>query len=177
MNEFHASSSKLPPLKALRAFEAAGRHQSFNQAGEELHVSASAVGHLVADLEAFFGCQLFVRHHRRVELTPAGLMLLPGMRTAFDQLRDGVRSFHNARREGPLVVSVEPTFAVRCLIGRLERFRSRRCRAPCSTIQPATNRPSPPRPPAIRIAPQPNREVGPQNHFHARAIINSVSVF
>lgn len=116
-------STVMPSLNGLRAFEVAARLLSFKEAGEELHVSASAVGHLVADLEAFFGCQLFVRHHRRVELTPAGQMLLPGMRTAFDQLRDGVRAFHNARREGPLVVSVEPTFAVRCLIGRLERFR------------------------------------------------------
>ncbi len=119
------SSTVMPSLNALRAFETAARHLSFKAAAGELHVSASAVGHLISDLESFFGCQLFERHHRRVALTPAGRHLLPGMSTAFDHLRDAVRSFHKSRREGPLVVSVEPTFGVRCLLPRLERFRHR----------------------------------------------------
>ncbi len=113
----------MPSLNALRAFEAAARHLSFKDAAEELHVSASAVGHLIADLEIFFGCQLFERHHRRIELTPAGRALMPGMQTSFDSLRNAVKSFQSGRREGPLVVSVEPTFGGRCLIPRLERFR------------------------------------------------------
>ncbi|MCC2111043.1 MAG: transcriptional regulator GcvA [Hyphomicrobiales bacterium] len=115
----------LPSLNALRAFEAAARHQSFKAAAEELHVTASAIGHLVADLEAYFGCALFVRRHRRVDLTAAGQDLLPGLRAAFDQLRNTVRSFHRDRHERPLVVSVDPTYGARCLIPRLERFRSR----------------------------------------------------
>ncbi len=118
-------STLMPSLNALRAFESAARHLSFKNAADELHVSASAVGHLIADLEAFFGCQLFERHHRRIELTPAGRNLLPGMRTSFEHLRSAVRSFQRTRREGPLVVSVDPTFGVRCLIPRLERFRAR----------------------------------------------------
>ncbi len=115
----------LPSLNALRAFEAAARHQSFKAAAAELHVTASAVGHLIADLEAHFGCQLFVRRHRRVTLTAAGESLVPGLRAAFDQLRETVRAFQRSRQEGPLVVSVDPTYGARCLIPRLERFRSR----------------------------------------------------
>lgn len=113
----------MPSLNGLRAFEAAARHLSFKDAAEELHVSASAVGHLISDLEAFFGCQLFERHHRRVELTAAGRNLLPGMRTAFDHLREAIGAFRRSRQERPLVVSVEPTFGVRCLISRFESFR------------------------------------------------------
>ena len=113
----------LPSLNALRAFETAARHMSFKEAAGELHVSASAVGHLVSDLEAFFGTQLFLREHRRLVLTPAGQALLPGLETAFDHLRGAVRTFRDGLRERPLTISVEPTFGLHCLLPRLESFR------------------------------------------------------
>ena len=118
-----ALSHVMPSLNALRAFESAARHMSFKLAALELHVSASAIGHLVADLEGFFGVKLFERAHRRVELTPAGRELLPGLRGAFDQLRDTVRVFQDNQSDRPLILSVEPTFASRCLMPRLESFR------------------------------------------------------
>jgi LysR family glycine cleavage system transcriptional activator len=96
---------------------------SFKEAAKELHVSASAVGHLVSDLEAFFGVRLFLREHRRLVLTPAGQALLPGLETAFDHLRGAVRTFRDRMRERPLTISVEPTFGLHCLLPRLESFR------------------------------------------------------
>lgn len=114
----------LPSLNALRAFETAARHMSFKDAADELHVSASAVGHLIADLEEFFGVKLFLREHRKIRLSPAGHGLLPGVQSAFDQLRGAVRSFQDYQTERPLVLSVEPTFCARCLIPRLESFRA-----------------------------------------------------
>lgn len=113
----------LPSLNALRAFEAAARHLSFKDAAAELHVSASAIGHLIADLEAFFDTPLFVREHRQIRLTSDGSALLPGMQTAFDHLRGAVRSFQDSRQERPLTLSVEPTYGLQTLIPRLERFR------------------------------------------------------
>ena len=117
-------SQPMPSLNALPAFEAAARHMSFKLAAEELHVSASAVGHLIADLESFFEVKLFDRAHRKVELTQAGRELLPGLRDAFDQLRDSVRVFRDNQSDRPLILSVEPTFASRCLVPRLESFRA-----------------------------------------------------
>ena len=113
----------MPSLNALRAFETAARHMSFKDAALELHVSASAIGHLIADLEEFFGLKLFARSHRRIELTPAGRDLLPGIQVAFDQLRGAVRTFQDHQTERPLILSVEPTFCSRCLVPRLESFR------------------------------------------------------
>ena len=118
------SSDLLPSLNALRAFESASRHLSFKDAAAELNVSASAVGHLVADLEAFFDVQLFIRRHRRIELTPDGRALMPGLQTAFDHMRDAVRVFQESRLERPLILSVEPSFGLHCLIPRMESFRA-----------------------------------------------------
>jgi LysR family glycine cleavage system transcriptional activator len=63
---------RLPPLNALRAFEAAGRHLSFKRAAAELHVTQAAVSHQVRALEAQLHVALFVRLHRALRLTPAG---------------------------------------------------------------------------------------------------------
>jgi len=114
----------LPSLNALRAFETAARHMSFKGAAAELHVSASAVGHLVSDLEAFFGTRLFTREHRRLALTTAGQSLRPGLETAFDYLRGTVRTFQHGQQARPLTISVEPTFGLHCLLPKLESFRN-----------------------------------------------------
>jgi LysR family transcriptional regulator, glycine cleavage system transcriptional activator len=119
-----APHQALPSLNALRAFETAARHLSFKDAAAELNVSASAIGHQITDLEAYLGTALFIRKHRQILLTPDGMALLPGLQGAFDQLRGTIRAFHNARQERPLILSVEPTFALHCLIPRLEPFRA-----------------------------------------------------
>ena len=82
-------SRRLPPLAALRAFEAAGRHLSFSKAGEELLVSQSAISHHIQTLETSLGVPLFVRRTRAVSLTPEGAGYLATVRQAFDLLVAG----------------------------------------------------------------------------------------
>jgi LysR family glycine cleavage system transcriptional activator len=114
---------RLPPLDSLRAFEAVARLGSFKRAAEELAVTASALSHRVADLEADLGVALLVRHVRRVELTVEGESLAAGMGRALQEVRRTVASVD--RRGRPrLRVSAIPSHAVRWLAPRLHRFRA-----------------------------------------------------
>ncbi|MEN6541428.1 transcriptional regulator GcvA [Parvibaculum sp.] len=115
------SIRRLPPLNALRAFEAAARHLSFSRAAEELHVTHAAISHQVRALEEEAGVALFHRTGRAVKLTDAGRALLPVLSQALDQIADG---WAQALGEegGPLTVSVEPSFAARWLVLRLGKF-------------------------------------------------------
>ncbi len=114
----------LPPLNALRAFEAAGRHLSISRAADELCVTAAAVSHQVKALEEYLEVRLFRRRGNSLFLTDAGQTFLPGLRAGFaelDRAMDALRE-HDAR--GALVVSVAPIFASHWLIPRLERFHA-----------------------------------------------------
>lgn len=115
------SIRRLPPLNALRAFEAAARHGNFSRAADELHVTHAAISHQVKALEEEAGVALFHRTGRAVELTDVGRALLPVLTLAFDQMADG---WAQVRGEtgGPVTVSVEPSFAARWLVLRLGRF-------------------------------------------------------
>lgn len=117
---------RLPPLNALRAFEAAARHGGFVAAAEELAVTPAAVSHQIKGLEEILGVPLFVRMHRAVELTSAGRALLPGLTDAFDRMArtvdDVVRQMDQSR---PLTISASPSFAAKWLMPRLERFLAR----------------------------------------------------
>ncbi|MFX8278064.1 LysR family transcriptional regulator, partial [Acinetobacter baumannii] len=73
-------AERLPPLNALRVFEAAARHLSFTRAAEELHVTQAAVSHQIRTLEEWLGVPLFLRLNRALTLTQAGESLLPGVR-------------------------------------------------------------------------------------------------
>ena len=86
---------RLPSLKALRAFEAAARHESFRAAAEELNVTHSAVSHLVKNLEAELAVSLFHRIGRSVRLSEAGLLYAPILKDAFERI---ARSFEEERR-------------------------------------------------------------------------------
>ena len=77
---------RMPPLNALRAFEAAARHESFAKAADELGVTPAAVSHQVKALEAWLGSPLFVRHAQGLHLTEAGRSALPAFATAFDAM-------------------------------------------------------------------------------------------
>ena len=112
----------LPPLSALRAFEAAARHLSFRAAAEELNVTQSAISHQVAELERRLGVPLFHRHSRRVELTDAGATYQPYVREAFDRIAQGTALV--TRGASTLDVQVYVTVAVRWLIPRLHRFNA-----------------------------------------------------
>jgi LysR family glycine cleavage system transcriptional activator len=116
---------QLPPLNALRAFEAAARALSFKRAAEELHVTQAAVSHQVRALEAQLGLELFVRKHRALELTQAGARYLPALSEAFDRLDGATLALRARPRTSRLVLSVVPSFAANWLVPRLGGFRAR----------------------------------------------------
>ncbi len=116
-------SRRLPPLNALRAFEAAARHLSFAKAAAELHVTPAAVSHQIKGLEDFLGVPLFHRAQRTISLTEAGEAALPDLRTGFDYLAAGVGRIHDLETGGTITVSAAPSFAAKWLIPRIERFR------------------------------------------------------
>jgi LysR family glycine cleavage system transcriptional activator len=117
-------SRRLPPLAALRAFEAAGRHLSFSKAGDELLVSQSAVSHHIRTLESSLGVPLFVRKIRAVSLTPEGVRYLATVRQAFDLLVAGTDEIAVGTK-AIVRVSLLASFATHWLVPRLGRFRDR----------------------------------------------------
>jgi LysR family glycine cleavage system transcriptional activator len=115
----------IPPLNALRAFEAAARTGSFKHAALELHVSQSAISHQIKHLEKVLGRKLFDRGTRVVSLSAAGRTYLPFLRQAFDSISDGTRLLTRVTREDVLTVRMYSTFAVRWLVSRLNKFQDR----------------------------------------------------
>lgn len=111
------------PLTALRAFETAARTGSVRRAADALHVTPSAISHQLRALEDTLGVALFRRANRRLILTKAGQVLLPGLTEGFDRLGDAVAALSAFRRRGVLTVSMLSTFAVRWFIPRLTRFQ------------------------------------------------------
>jgi LysR family glycine cleavage system transcriptional activator len=118
-------AQKLPPLPALRIFEAAGRHGGFTAAAAELGVTPSAVSHGVRALEDSLGLPLFHRDPRGLRLTPAGETLLGETSRAFQALSRCVEGLTETRSRNGLVGSVAPTFATRWLLPRLPALRRR----------------------------------------------------
>ena len=112
---------RLPPLSALRPFEAAARLESFSRAAEELHLTHGAVSHQVRGLEEHLGLALFARHGKRVVLTAAGRAFAERVRGALEEIAQAADALR-ARREDRLGVSVLPSFASRWLMPRLIRF-------------------------------------------------------
>jgi len=115
---------KIPPLTALRSFEAAARHGSFRNAAEELCVSHSAVSHQIKQLESHLGVELFLRKSRAVELTKAGRVYYPMLRDAFDRIAEGTELLLAPRSHKILTVQLYSTFAIRWMIPRLHRFNN-----------------------------------------------------
>jgi LysR family glycine cleavage system transcriptional activator len=111
------------PLNGLRAFEAAGRHLSFKLAAEELNVTPAAVSHQIRALEERLGHELFIRHHRVLELSPAGHLLLPGLRDGLLVLERSVRRLSTLGSERRLIIAASPTFAARWLLPRVQDFQ------------------------------------------------------
>jgi LysR family transcriptional regulator, glycine cleavage system transcriptional activator len=113
---------KLPPLNALKAFEAAARHESFTRAAEELCVTQGAVSHQVKALEAGLGLKLFVRERQRLIITEAGREYLGVVRDAFDRIALGTARLTQQQKSGVLTVSTSPDFAAKWLVHRLGKF-------------------------------------------------------
>ncbi len=116
---------RLPPLTALRAFEAAARLGSFSRAAGELNVTAAAVSHQVKSLEEFIGVELFVRLPRGLRLTPEGRAYLPELSRGFDALARAADSLHRDDLAGLLSISVMPSLCQLWLLPRLADFRRR----------------------------------------------------
>jgi len=118
------SRSRLPPLNAIKAFEAAARLGSFTRAAEELNVTHGAVSRQIRLLEDWLGVRLFLRTSRNSVPTQAGTELLAEASHALDRLAAVSRRMQNrARARGLLHVSALPTFAMRWLIPRLPDFQ------------------------------------------------------
>jgi LysR family glycine cleavage system transcriptional activator len=115
---------RLPPLNALRAFEAAARHLSFTKAADELNVTQAAVSHQVKALEERLGMPLFKRGNRSLLLTDAGQAYLPALREAFDGIAQATDRLRITSGEGPLKVSALNSLAAKWLMPRLPKFRS-----------------------------------------------------
>ncbi|HEX2552710.1 MAG TPA: transcriptional regulator GcvA [Microvirga sp.] len=112
----------LPPLNALRAFEATARRLSFTEAARELHVTPAALSHQIRGLEERLGLALFHRHTRAIELTEEGRLIYPGIHAAFEGLRETIQRLDRVAQSNVLVVSATPGFTVKWLVPRLYRF-------------------------------------------------------
>ncbi len=110
---------RLPSLNALKAFEAAGRLESFTDAATELFVTHAAISRHVRDLEEWLGTELFFRTGRGVTLTDAGRRYVSQLTPLFDQLAEATREAAAVGEVRQLKVSVEPAFASRWLVPRL----------------------------------------------------------
>lgn len=114
---------QLPPLNALRAFEAAARHLSVKNAADELCVTPGAVSQMLKTLELHLGVALFRRVNRGIFLTDAGQSYLPPVRNAFRQIAEASERIAVSVETGVLTVSVTPFFAAAWLVPRLKAFQ------------------------------------------------------
>src|SRR5215472_6215751 len=113
----------LPPLSALRAFEAAARLKSFSRAADELSVTPAAISHQIHALEADLGVSLFERRNRAVEPTASARLLLPGLSEAFSGIQAAVRRLRSHNDTGTLTVTASPSIAAKWLVLRLHHFQ------------------------------------------------------
>ncbi|MGH6621047.1 MAG: transcriptional regulator GcvA [Alphaproteobacteria bacterium] len=113
----------LPPMTALRAFEMTARHRSVQRAAEALNVTPSAVSHQLRSLESALGVTLLRHVNRRLVLTEAGQVLLPGLGDGFARIEAALTALDASNQTGVLTVSMLSTFAVRWFIPRLPRFQ------------------------------------------------------
>lgn len=115
-------SKRLPPLNALKVFDAAARHLSFTRAAEELFVTQAAVSHQIKSLEDFLGLKLFRRRNRSLLLTEEGQSYSLDIKEIFSALNDATRKLQARSAKGALTVSLLPSFAIQWLVPRLSSF-------------------------------------------------------
>ncbi len=115
-------ANPLPPLTALRAFDAAARHMSFAKAADELNVTPAALSFQIKSLEEHLGTALFRRLNRAVELTEAGRALAPDAKVAFETLTNGWRAAQRTQDHQSLAVTAGPAFTAKWLAPRLYAF-------------------------------------------------------
>lgn len=115
-------TDRLPPLTALRAFDAAARHMSFQRAAAELNVTPAALSFQIKSLEEHFGAPLFNRLNRAVELTEAGRVLAPGAAEGFGALTAAWRAARRSLETNTLTVTAGPAFTAKWLAPRMYGF-------------------------------------------------------
>jgi LysR family transcriptional regulator, glycine cleavage system transcriptional activator len=113
---------RLPPMQALRAFEAAARELSLTRAGDSLHLTHGAISHQIKALEADLGVRLFARAGRGIRLTDEGERFAQRVRGALNELANAVREIADRSNPRLLRISVTPSFAARWLLPRMGRF-------------------------------------------------------
>jgi LysR family glycine cleavage system transcriptional activator len=123
----------LPPLNALRAFEAAARHLSFKLAAHELHVTPAAVGQQVKALEARLGVRLFERLHKQLVLTAAGQAYLPGISDGFCRIADATSQLKPA---GAVLLQLGSMAASTCAASNWWSFAARMRKSVCGCCSP-----------------------------------------
>jgi LysR family glycine cleavage system transcriptional activator len=116
---------KLPNLAALRAFEAAARHESFSRAAEEIHVTPGAISHQIRALEEELGLLLFTRNGKRIAITDSGQRFAAAIRKSLGEIASAAEALQEQNRQQRLVVSSPPSFASRWLAPRLWKFVDR----------------------------------------------------
>ena len=117
---------RLPPLAALRAFEAAARHLSFKRAAEELLVTPTAVSHQIRLLEETMGLRLFERRTRQVVMTEAAQRLYPVLRDGFDAFARTIDGLSAKPRPSTVTLTATRAFTARLLVPRVASFQERR---------------------------------------------------
>ncbi len=120
-----ASAFDRLPLNALRVFEAVATRLSFAAAAESLHVTPAAVSMQVKTLEDYLRVPLFRRTGRRIELTPEGMMLLPGIRRGLSDLQTALHQLRQSRFGGSLNITTMASFLQKWLLPRLPRLHDR----------------------------------------------------
>ena len=115
---------RLPSLKALQAFESAGRHLSFTLAAQELNVTPGAISQQVRLLEDYLEVKLFKRLNRSIVLTDDGQLLLPSIGNGFAQFEEGINRLRQRTSGGPLTITSAPSFISKWLIPRLSLFKA-----------------------------------------------------
>ena len=118
-------SRSLPPLNALRAFEAAARLQSHTAAAQELGVTQGAISRQIQVLESWLACKLFVRDRQGVQATAAARELCVQATAWFDQIEQATQRIKSPRSSRQLRIKLPPTFAIQWLVPRLARFHAR----------------------------------------------------
>ncbi len=160
---------RLPSLNALKAFEAAARHESFTDAAEELFVTHAAISRHIRDLEEWLGTELFLRTGRGVALTEAGRRFGERLTPLFDAIAAATREAAAVGDARQLRVSIEPAFASRWLVPRLGRFND---------LHPTSNWPSTPTASSPTSAPRGRHRValwpGRLGHVEALKLTDTV---
>ena len=118
-------NKKLPPLNALKAFEAAARHLNFTKAAEDLFVTQAAVSHQIKILEDFLGVKLFHRKNRLLELTEVGSQYFAEIQPLLEKIAIATEKVKLKTARQILAISTTPSFGMHWLVPRLNDFHQR----------------------------------------------------